>query len=284
MPWMWHLESWGLGTGIHWSFRLLWLFLFCFALLHFVLPEVDFAEKLLLFLRRKRQPWELFLLGDSVQRLKSHSKSLRQVVPLEKLAASPEAQGSLWTQQETKREKQNSAVGSRLSEAGRWCRRLRELGASLHGVHLGRLPQPSPTDLHPLVQERQPLVALSVWQPQESTLFLPLWLGGGGVGGGTGRHPGQWQSSKAGTQGHGGIACVALTNSLLRRLWGLQYFLITQNRKCPKTERESITSYECSYCSSCASTSHFQPCWQRGISSKINVHGDCVISKRDYLS
>lgn len=184
MPWMWHLESWGLGTGIHWSFRLLWLFLFCFALFHFVLPEVDFAEKLLLFLRRKRQPWELFLLGDSVQRLKSHSKSLRQVVPLEKLAASPEAQGSLWTQQETKREKQNSAVGSRLSEAGRWCRRLRELGASLHGVHLGRLPQPSPTDLHPLVQERQPLVALSVWQPQESTLFLPLWLGGGGVGGG----------------------------------------------------------------------------------------------------
>lgn len=69
--------------------------MFCFALFHFVLPEVDFAEKLLLFLRRKRQPWELFLLGDSVQRLKSHSKSLRQVVPLEKLAASPEAQGSL---------------------------------------------------------------------------------------------------------------------------------------------------------------------------------------------
>lgn len=67
----------------------------CYFLFGFVLPQVDFAEKLVLCLTREKQPWELFLLRDFCPKAKTTLKIAETGCSAENLAASPETQRSL---------------------------------------------------------------------------------------------------------------------------------------------------------------------------------------------
>ena len=102
------------------------------------------------------------------------------------------------------------------------------------GVFLESVSQPSPTHLHPL----------GGGTPASGGLRCPVPTSGL-VKDGQARWTVTEQHGRK-SRHVGGIACVTLAKSPPKRWWGLQYFFITQNSKHPKTERESITLYECS--------------------------------------